>query len=289
MTRRAGIALIGAGVATAIPYTRGMTSTVANRLTNVETAADSDALLGIEGIGQPPRDQIIVTNNADSEMEVTISTDSFEIDGGSGGSRTVTLPPGTSQPIDFSPATSNTDQVDFSATLSQEGTTVGSVDLQRSISVPTVPDTIYRIRNVNSGLYLTANDPSGGWFPSPGDVYQDTWDGAETQQWNLQNGDEATLLEHVSSGALLTVGGSSWGNDFEEIVTEEASEGGGTDDQRWELLENENGSYRIRSVATGDVVDVEGESADQEANVIAYPWKGEENVAPNQMWTFEPL
>ena len=294
ITRRAGLALIGAGVATAIPYTHGMTSTVANRETNVETTTDPDALLGIQGAEDASDDEITIVNNADSTMVITVSTPVFRIENvGGDHSANVTLDPGDSQLVRFAPENGTQDDVAFDATIYDDsGNPSGTIQLQRTITIPVAPEpgTTYRIRNVHSGLYLTADAPSGGpwWNPDPGDVYQDVWQGSDAQRWTVEAFGQSTTLEHVSSSALLAIGSAQAGNSFEEVVTS-GSLWTGTD-ERWNLVENADGSYRIESVSNSpDVVDVEAGSTAPGANVIAYQWKGDNSAIANQKWTFDPI
>lgn len=294
MTRRAGIALIGAGVATAIPYTRGMTSTVANRLTNVETAADPDALLGIEGIDSAPYDGITIQNNADAPMTVTISTQVFRIETGSGGhSSTFTLSPGNTLDVQFAPENGNQDAVSLAAEVQGSGGQTLSINLERTITLPATPDpgSTFRIRNVHSGLYLDADPPGTDpwWDPPTGDVYQSNFqEESESQQWTVEEDWSGTTLEQVSSGGRIGIGPAEQGNSFEEAVTE------GTfwvpDEQRWNLIENADESYRIENAANpGEVLDVEDESTAPGGNIILYGWKGNDVATGNQKWIFEPV
>lgn len=291
MTRRAGLALIGTGVAVAIPYTQGTSTMVANRGTNVETATDSNALLGIEGIGQSPRDQITLTNNTDSVLEVTVTTTHFRISRSGSGQATFTIGSGGTREIEFSPESASQDQVAFDATMLDAGSPEGSIQLQRSIAIPTPPEdgTTYYIRNVHSGLYLTGDAPTGFWiWFDPGDVYQATLqDDSSSQRWTVQRSGGSTVLQHASSGANLAVGSAEDSNELEEVVTSAQTY---PDTDSWNLVENEDGSYRIENVANpGDVVDVSDGSTEADANVISYPWKGNDAAVANQKWIFEPV
>lgn len=295
LTRRAGLALVAAGAATVLPQSRAFTSTVADRVTTANTEPDPNALLGIEGIGAAPTDEITVTNNANYAMEVTVSTSAFQIQSPSGPYQTTfTLAPGASQPVDFLPETANTDSVAFVGVLTDAGDTVGSIELSRSISIPVIAGTTYRIRSVHSGLYVTGDTPGGGGGPGGGSgaVYQEVWQGTDDQRWFLDTDGSAYTFEHVSSGALLSLEFCfGWGcdGDVTDVVTRSTTGGGPGNDQRWTYTQNADGSYRIESVDNGDVLDVEGESTDPGGNIITYPFKGQNPDVPNQFWTLEPV
>lgn len=293
MTRRAGLALIGAGAAAAIPYTRGMTNTVADRLTNVGTAEDPNALLGIDGISTAPYNEIEIQNNADGAMTVAISTQVFRIETGSGDhSTSFIIGTGGTQNVQFAPENGHEDAVSFAAQIQDsEGQTL-SIDLKRTITLPANPDpgSTFRIRNVHSGLYLDADPPGTDpwWDPPTGDVYQSTYQDSESQQWTVQEDWSGTTLEQVSSDGRIGIGPAEQGNDFEEAVTE------GTpwvsNEEQWNLIENTDGSYRIENAANlGEVLDIEGESTAPGGNIILYGWKGNDAASGNQKWIFEPV
>jgi len=285
ITRRAGLALIGAGVATAIPYTHGMTSTVANRETNVETTTDPDALLGIQGAEDASDDEITIVNNADSTMVITVSTPVFRIEN-VGGDHTanVTLDPGDSQLVRFAPENGTQDDVAFDATIyNASGSETGTIQLQRSITVPVSSGTTYGIRAVHSDLYLTGQYPWSG-----GNVTQDSWQDSPQQRWTVQESGGAYYLQMSFQWIRLALGQPASGNSFEEIVTQYSwNESGGV--QQWELVSNADGTLRIESVANGDVLDVESASTQPGANVIAYPWKGDDVAVANQKWVLEAV
>lgn len=292
-TRRAGLALVAAGVATAIPYTRGFTTTVADRVTTAETAPDPTALLGISGLGSPPYDEFTVHNNAGAQMEVTVQTSAFELENVGGTyTATVTLPVGSSQLVDVLPETSNTDTIRFDATVFDGGGGPTTIELERTLSIPVVAGTTYRIRAVHSGLFLTGDAPGGG-FGNPGDAYQDTWQNTDDQRWTLQADDGAFVLEHVSSGALFSLENFCFNGCGGGGVTNAAVRGtlgfGPGDGQRWTPIENPDGSYRLENVGNGDVLDVENESTAPGGNAITYSWKGPNPGIRNQFWVWDPV
>jgi len=284
-TRRAGLALIASGAAIAIPQTRGFSSTVADRLTTAGTATDPNALLGIQGIGAAPHDEITVLNNAGYPMEVQITTSAFQLENVGGPYQaTVSLPVGGSQTIDFLPETSNADDVVFSAEIFDGGGGTTTVDLSRSISIPVEAGTTYRIRSVYSGMFVTG-DPPGGIFTG-GAVYQDTWDGANDQRWTLVSDGGSLRFRKEGTYQDLSITGSQ-GDTDRDVVTAYGFFG---DIQRWDVTENPDGSYRIDADTSGTVGDVaEVASTSPGGNVAASPWDGPGQATPNQFWVFDPV
>ncbi|GAB3689298.1 hypothetical protein GCM10028857_24470 [Salinarchaeum chitinilyticum] len=270
-----------------------MTSTVANRLTNVETADDPNALLGIQGVDGAPYDEITVINNADGAMALTVSTQAFRIENGpSDHQPSFTLVSGGSRDIQFAPENGNRDAVSFVAEVQNSDDQPFTIDLERTISLPATPDpgSTFRIRNVHSGLYLDADAPGDDpwWDPPTGDVYQSSFQESETQHWTVQEDWSGTTLEQVSSGGRI--GTAEQGNSFQEAVNVGTPDWWASNGEQWNLIENADGTYRIENAANpGDVLDVEGGSTSEGANVILYGWKGNDVAVENQKWVFEPV
>lgn len=286
MTRRAGLALIGAGVATAIPYTRGMTSTVADRLANVETAEDPDAVLGIQGIGESPRDQITVVNNGENQLDVTVTTTNLRIESSESDHEAFfSLEPTEPEPLEFAPENGNVDDVAFEATILDGTAPTGTIELQRSITVPPEPATTYRIENIHSGLVM-GTELTFDWPPSIYyDVVQQNWNESEDQQWTIQNNQDGTKrIQNVGQGEVLGIQDGSTQNEASVVLRP----WDGSDDRRWTMVPNADGSYRLVNENSGLAADVEGASTDDGANVIQWPWKGDDAVA-NQKWVFKPV
>lgn len=293
MTRRAGLALIGTGVATAIPYTQGMSTMVANRGTNIQTATDQNALLGIQGIDSAPHSEITIVNNAGETMVVTISTQVFRIETGPGDHATpFTLGPGEMQDVVFAPENGNQDAVSFTGQVEDGSSQTLSIDLERTITLPATPEpgSTFRIRNVHSGLYLDADPPGTDpwWNPPTGDVYQSQYEKSESQHWTVQENWSGTTLEQVSSDGRIGLGPQPQGNELQEVVNEGVL--WVSNEEHWNLIENADGTYRIENTAnSGDVLDIEGGSTSPGGNVILYGWKGNDAAIGNQKWIFEPV
>lgn len=307
-TRRAALASIGAGTALTLGSTHGYSLIEADRGTMLDSTEDPSAVLGLDGHGavsddDPADDDIEVTNNSNThDMSVTVTTTNFTIendgDGGSDRQWTFSLAPGDSQLVTFFQQDGNQDDVEFDATLQDSGgATVGSVELARTLSIPAAGGTTYRIRNANSGQYMTLENGNPN---QPRNVRQEPLATNDaSQEWQIVDNPDGTVrLENQSNagggGAAPVLSIDQNPPFWDNTVSIIARGWSGADDQRWYLEVDAEGRYTIRT-ADGDyadphVADVEGDSTARGADVIIWEREPVDDPDPeNQRWIFEAV
>lgn len=141
------------------------------------------------------------------------------------------------------------------------------------------------IKNLASGMVLDVftDEASGGGLNTG------AWEanGGENQKWKIRPcGGGAFLLLNAEEGsnALDEYQDTEYNGEGKKVGAYERNEG---DNQKWMLEPSDtDGQYFLMSVATGQVLDVDMESAvgfeDGGKQVITWPKNGGEN----QMWTF---
>ena len=277
--------------------TQGGDAIDAFRDASLGTVQDPDAFLGLDGhaavsAGDPEDDDLTVTNNSSTHhMDVTVSTTNFTIENGGGSNREFNfeLTPGETRQVVFFQEDGNQDDVEFTASLRDgTGPQVGRIELTRTVTIAAQTGTTYRIRNVNSGLYMTANVRGSPWSRN---VVQEYLDGTDsTQEWQIvSNGDGTVRIQNQGPGNRV-LGIRTWVSP-DSVVPESWS---GAADQRWHLDVDGQGRYTIRSAdptyTDTYVADVEGDSTSPDADVIVWEEEPLDDPDPdNQRWVFEAV
>jgi len=250
-------------------------SVTAERGVSVAVSEDSNGLLALSGDAGCNDATVTLANNTGSALDVTVETTNFRIDApGSGTETAFSLAPEAGQTVAFSEGSGTYDTVRFSATA-----TDGSVDVSyaRDLQLAGVAQDIYTVEAKHSQRVLEVTDADtaqqGGFVGLNPD-----------QRWRFQYNSDCTFrIKNEATGNVLTSPNDS------EAATLEVVPWTGSDNQRWRVQPNDDGTYRIELVAdnpTGSdpyVADVNGDSTDDGASVIQYPWKGA-NSDDNQSW-----
>jgi hypothetical protein len=294
LTRRAALGLIGAGGLLSVTQSYARDSVHADRGTNLTTVDDPSAYLGLDGhgdvsTGDPLDSDLTVTNNTASfDLEVTVTTTDFTIGGEGGPTQTsFTLTPGASDDVEFFPENANQDDVQFSADVLDGGTTVGSIDMDRTITVAIQAGQIYRIENVHSGLVMDVN---GAGNQAGTNVIQYSWNGGQNQQWEVVSATGGTFRlepQHANNKALGVENAST--AEGASLVQRQWTNGQQGPDRRWDIVLNGDGTYRLENQNSGFVADVADESTSNGGDVIQWDWKGNDAAVSNQKWIFKPV
>lgn len=138
---------------------------------------------------------------------------------------------------------------------------------------------IYKIKNVNSGLYLSVEGNSAA---NQANVQQ----GGDTE-WKLvsQSNGYYSLIAQVGDGKTYALDVHAKKTDDETNIELYTYSGG--DNQQFKLEKNADGSYTILTKITNNAscIDVEAKSKDNGANVQQYTFKGSDN----QKWIIESV
>jgi len=130
------------------------------------------------------------------------------------------------------------------------------------------PNVDYRIRAKHSSLVLDACQ--GGKFH--GSIIQYPFHGGNNQRWYFtRNGDGSWIITSKNSRKVL---------DFDQrsrFLCEYQYHGG--ENQKWSICVREDGSYCFFTRQNGFVMDVKAASAQPNARVQAYPFRGNKNQA----------
>lgn len=162
LTRRAALALIGAGAVGSVAWTGGFTRLDAARNATVDTAVDANAYLTLEDLSDV-NTVPTVTNQSGHDMSVTVTSpqsgvefDVFDDDVNDGSSHTFSLSVGSTVEVDV--LADGDIPVDFVATLLDSGgSPVGEISLQRTVEAQSQAGQVDVTPNVtsvgNSGKY----------------------------------------------------------------------------------------------------------------------------------------
>lgn len=141
-----------------------------------------------------------------------------------------------------------------------------------------VPDRIYEIVNLKSGLALDVN---GGSMDGGASVIQWPWKAGDNQRWSFayqSDGTYSIVAQH--SHLALDVNGGSVANGATLIQWPDRK----GDNQLWRVVPNDDGTLRLVSKKSGLVADVNGGSTDQGTGIIQWPWAD----GDNQKWIVLP-
>lgn len=152
----------------------------------------------------------------------------------------------------------------------------------------------YYLKNVYNDYVaeVEANSTANG---AP--LIQWSYHGGDNQLWELiQNNDRAEQssansralpgdgtyrLENVNSGKVADVDGSST-SDGANIIQWPWK---GTDNQKWDIIQNTDGTYRLENVNSGKVLDITGTSTTEGDQLIQAGWANEDW----QKWTIHSI
>ncbi|KIA94245.1 hypothetical protein OC25_09950 [Pedobacter kyungheensis] len=140
---------------------------------------------------------------------------------------------------------------------------------------------IYRIKNVNSGLYLSLTDFN--WTDDNDAVQRPERYAGSSCLWQvipLSSGN--VRIKNVFNGKLLALASYSTDNGIRVSVWERESPT--TPDARWHLIDAPNGSFRLQNAYSGKFAVVKDALPTEWANIIQYD-SGEEN----SQWIFEEV
>jgi len=165
MTRRAAIGLVVGGALLTASESHGVDSVVADRLASIGTAADANALLGIERL-RDPETPVTVSNHGENSMEVTVDGDTAGLeldvgDDGNGSTPPVTFGMAVGDSTDVDVLADGTVTLDIVASLRQNGTEVGRVELTRDAEARSQAGQIDVTSNVT--VRVTAESTSSNW------------------------------------------------------------------------------------------------------------------------------
>jgi hypothetical protein len=135
-TRRAAIGCIVAGTLISGAETFGMTNLRSHRKTDISTAEDSNALLGIERASDATS-AAVFENRSDGRMSVHLEADESGVsfDDEASGEFAFDLASSERREIDVSSTNGSEVDVDVTADLIEDGATVGTVELRRTFVV----------------------------------------------------------------------------------------------------------------------------------------------------------
>jgi hypothetical protein len=127
LTRRAAFGFLASGALLTASRSFGFTRSAAERMTNVGTASDSNALLGIEQLDDAET-PVTFTNQSSSTMEVVLDSDKdgleFDVgDDDSGSDPPVSFGMAIDEAVDVDILADGTVTVSVTADLVQDGTT----------------------------------------------------------------------------------------------------------------------------------------------------------------------
>lgn len=146
----------------------------------------------------------------------------------------------------------------------------------------------YYLRNKNSGYYLDAEQAMNynviqyRLHGSPNQVWKVTYENS-TGYYTFHNQYPAYNTATYNKRCFLSVGEGA-GDNVDLFWASNTPGQLGYETQRFHILPNGDGSYRIVTKYNGDVLDVTNYSTTSPANVIRHPWHG----GDNQRWYFEP-
>ncbi len=150
------------------------------------------------------------------------------------------------------------------------------VDHTLTSEFPLVDGGIYKIRSVGSNKVIDV--PSGS---SDNSVVLHQWENcaAESQKWKAVKLDDGYAFISVNSGKAMTIVDDSPYGEVRLTQNEyKASEG-----QTFKLIHRGDGKYAIHPVCSDMVLDVNGASTDNGAEIMQYFYFGSDN----QLWTFD--
>ena len=149
-----------------------------------------------------------------------------------------------------------------------------------SVKTGAVMDTaeVYRIRNVNSGLYLSAE---GSNLQNGTNVIQTA--AANAVKWTLKDAGSGYYYLYADNSHLLDIDYGKTDNGTNIGLWENTN----SDAQLFKFVDNGGGSYLITTAVTGDMsgIGVTGGSGEDGANVIEWELDG----SANQSWVLEPV
>lgn len=141
---------------------------------------------------------------------------------------------------------------------------------------------VYYLRNANSGKYLNAPGSANGT-----DLTQSGFNGGQGQQFKVQFNSSTrdySLIPMCATGSAVEITNQSAENDAVVQIWAKASSGGVMNSQRFRIVQNANGSYRLQSYASNytKAVVVKNGSTAENWPIVQYT----DNGSTNGHWYF---